>query len=317
MSDVAAEPELPQQLDGRKHQRPDDRDPHDPPVEEARGRVVDRQDPQRRGIRRQQRAGRERDQADREHRADPGHRGQAHRRMALVEDEERGDRRQREHHDADQVEQQGEQGVADPGPRIRRLRRVDLAAHVAHGPPIELLGQHAHGKDADEAKGDPHQAGRAAPAHQLVGEEDRHARQLRRRGEHRPPALAQRARLLLHAADHRRLGRARRADLAVELRQQQLPHLGIAEPRQEVAQGLAGQGVGQRRGGRARRLVLGERRAHARAERARQQGQEDHDPADQRARATRSLPRHRRPLRRLGWTGSATPLHRRRRGCHR
>ncbi len=103
-----------------------------------------------------------------------------------------------------------------------------------------------------------------ALADQLVGEEPRHARQLRHCGEHRAPALAQGARLAVHVADHRRLGGIRLADLAVELRQQQLAHLGIAEPRQQVAQGLAGQGIGQRRRrGRRWRRILRERRPHA------------------------------------------------------
>ena len=79
MHEVAVEAELLQQLDGREDQRPDDRDPHDPPIEEPGGRIVDRKDPQGPGVRRQQRAGHQRDQPDGEDRADPGHDSETHR----------------------------------------------------------------------------------------------------------------------------------------------------------------------------------------------------------------------------------------------
>ena len=161
--------------------------------------------------------------------------------MALVEDEESADRGEREDDNADEVEQQSKQRVPDPGRCRRRLRRVDLAAHVAHRPQVELLCEHAHGENDGEAEADPQKSTRTALADQLVGEEPRHVRQLRHCGEHRPPALAQRPCPLVHAADHRLVGQLRLADLAVELRDQELPHLGIAEPRQQITQRLAGQ----------------------------------------------------------------------------
>jgi hypothetical protein len=103
-----------------------------------------------------------------------------------------------------------------------------------------------YGKNHGDTQQDHQQDCGITIADQLVGQEYRDRRQGRGGRKHPAPALAQGRRLALDLVDVA-VGdrRGRGPDLLVQLGDQELAHLGIAEPRQQIAQRLPGQRLGQ------------------------------------------------------------------------
>ena len=223
--------------------------PDDSPVQERRGVIVHLRQSQRRHPGRQEKARHQCGQADDEHRADQHHHRQPDRRVALIEHEERRDRRRGENRDAQEVEAEAQYGVGDLGQRSLGPGLDHLSAQARREVAEQPLGNGADGEEEGDADQDHQQDAGIAIPDQLLRQKHRHGRQSRSGGEHPPPCPTQGRRLGLDIVDVAVRGfGGRGGDLLVELGDQELAHLGIAEPRQQVAQRLAGQRLGQ--GGR-------------------------------------------------------------------
>jgi hypothetical protein len=235
--EIGIETEAAKQLDREKCQDQEGEHADHPPMQEPGGGVVHRQQSQARRVRREQDAQDQRADADRDERGEVGEHGQPGRLMALPEHEKGADRGRNEHHNPEQLDQDAERQVAGRGGKALGMRCLHLALDVADQPPEQPLGGHADRDYERKAERDPGQNARAALADQALGEEAGHARQLGDRGQHPAPALAQRHAsvstidIIMSCSD-----RGAGSDLPVELRQQQLACLAVAEVRQEVAQ---------------------------------------------------------------------------------